>query len=234
MKPGEILTHAEMCQAEGQMLQAGMTFRAYPRVGVILMSRKPNAPYQDAELANGAILYEGHDQPRSVNTPEPKQVDQPRVNARGRLTQNGKFADWTDRYRNGEVRPALFNVYEKLIKGIWTYRGLFRLVDYRYEKSGARHVFRFVLEPVDEGLGDSGLALPNPSPDYDTMTRQIPTSVKQAVYKRDRGQCVLCGSRENLHFDHDLPYSKGGTSLSSANVRLLCARHNLSKGAKIE
>jgi 5-methylcytosine-specific restriction endonuclease McrA len=48
-----------------------------------------------------------------------------------------------------------------------------------------------------------------------------------------KGQCVLCGSKDNLHFDHDLPYSKGGSSLSAANIRLLCARHNLSKGAKL-
>jgi len=45
---------------------------------------------------------------------------------------------------------------------------------------------------------------------------------------------VLCGSKNNLHFDHDLPYSKGGTSLTTTNIRLLCARHNLSKGSKIQ
>ena len=45
--------------------------------------------------------------------------------------------------------------------------------------------------------------------------------------------CVLCGSKENLHFDHDLPYSKGGSSLTSANVKILCAKHNLSKSSKI-
>jgi hypothetical protein len=223
-----------MCQAEGQMLQAGMTFRLPPRVGVILMSRKQNAPYQDAELPDGGILYEGHDEPRSASTPEPKQVDQPRFNSRGRPTQNGKFADWTDRYLAGEVPAAEFNVYEKLIKGIWTYRGRFRLVGYRYEQSGPRRVFRFVLQPVEDGSPEATAGkFPAPA-SYDATTRQIPTSVKQEVYKRDAGRCVLCGSRENLHFDHDLPYSKGGTSLTAANVRLLCARHNLSKGAKIE
>jgi hypothetical protein len=38
--------------------------------------------------------------------------------------------------------------------------------------------------------------------------------VKLAVWKRDKGSCVLCGSTKNLHFDHILPFSKGGTSLS--------------------
>ena len=64
-------------------------------------------------------------------------------------------------------------------------------------------------------------------------SRLIPTSVKLEVWARDKGQCVLCGSKENLHFDHDLPYSKGGTSLTAANVRILCMKHNLQKSGKI-
>jgi hypothetical protein len=33
--------------------------------------------------------------------------------------------------------------------------------------------------------------------------------------------------------DHDIPFSKGGNSLTAANVRLLCAKHNLEKSDKI-
>jgi 5-methylcytosine-specific restriction endonuclease McrA len=54
------------------------------------------------------------------------------------------------------------------------------------------------------------------------------------VWKRDKGQCVICGETKNLHFDHDLPFSKGGTSFSAKNVRLLCMKHNLQKSGKIE
>jgi 5-methylcytosine-specific restriction endonuclease McrA len=61
----------------------------------------------------------------------------------------------------------------------------------------------------------------------------IPTLVKVDVWRRDRGQCVQCGSTKNLHFDHDIPFSKGGSSLTTANVRLLCAKHNLEKSDKI-
>jgi 5-methylcytosine-specific restriction endonuclease McrA len=56
---------------------------------------------------------------------------------------------------------------------------------------------------------------------------------KKEVWARDRGQCVLCGSTEKLHFDHDLPYSKGGTSSTAANVCILCMKHNLKKHDKI-
>jgi hypothetical protein len=36
-----------------------------------------------------------------------------------------------------------------------------------------------------------------------------------------------------LHYDHDIPFSKGGSSLTADNVRLLCAKHNLEKSDKI-
>ncbi len=57
--------------------------------------------------------------------------------------------------------------------------------------------------------------------------RIIPTSVKLEVWRRDKGRCVKCGSRDNLHFDHIIPYSKGGSSLVAENIQILCARHNL-------
>jgi 5-methylcytosine-specific restriction endonuclease McrA len=64
--------------------------------------------------------------------------------------------------------------------------------------------------------------------------RIIPSEVKLAVWKRDDGRCVQCGSTDNLHFDHVLPFSKGGSSLLAENVQLLCARHNLQKSASIQ
>jgi 5-methylcytosine-specific restriction endonuclease McrA len=54
------------------------------------------------------------------------------------------------------------------------------------------------------------------------------------IWKRDKGRCVICGSHDNLHFDHIIPYSKGGSSLVAENIQLLCARHNLAKKDKIE
>jgi 5-methylcytosine-specific restriction endonuclease McrA len=65
-------------------------------------------------------------------------------------------------------------------------------------------------------------------------SRLIPSQVKLEVWKRDEGQCVKCGSKDNLHFDHIIPFSKGGSSLVAANIQLLCARHNLQKRDNIE
>lgn len=234
MRPGDIVTHAEMCQAEGGMLQRGMTFRAAPNVGVILMSQRPNAPYRDAVDGDGNLLYEGHDAPRTGDHPEPKQLDQPRYFSSGKPTENGKFADWTDRYLRNEVPPALFHVYEKIRDGIWHFRGPYFLKGYRFVEVGPRRVFEFQLTPIFETAAAKTGSPASSGASDDVASRQIPTAVKQIVYKRDKGRCVLCCSDKNIHFDHDLPYSKGGTSLSAANIRILCAKCNLSKGGRIQ
>ena len=64
--------------------------------------------------------------------------------------------------------------------------------------------------------------------------RVIPTHVKLEVWQRDGAKCSMCGATDELHFDHILPFAKGGTSLTAANVQLLCARHNLAKSDRIE
>jgi 5-methylcytosine-specific restriction endonuclease McrA len=64
--------------------------------------------------------------------------------------------------------------------------------------------------------------------------RIIPSNIKLEVWKRDRGKCVICGKTDNLHFDHIIPFSKGGSSLVQENIQLLCARHNMEKRDKIE
>jgi hypothetical protein len=208
-----------------------MYFRDPPAISVVLMSRRPGAPYVDALSEDGTELeYEGHDALRTPST-DPKSVDQPPRLSNSRLTENGMFANAVDEYKNAGAGPARIRVYEKLRPGIWSDRGLFNLVDYEYAPVGGRKVFRFKMklsaEPDEIGM-DGHVVRDGP------MSRVIPSWVKQEVYKRDKGKCVLCGSDDQLHFDHDFPYSRGGTSLVPANVRLLCARHNLEKAAKIQ
>jgi 5-methylcytosine-specific restriction endonuclease McrA len=89
-------------------------------------------------------------------------------------------------------------------------------------------VFKFRLEAVE---GEEDLTLP--PPDRPEPRRIIPTSVKLEVWKRDGGKCVVCGANDELHFDHDLPFALGGTSITAANVQLLCARHNIEKSDSI-
>ena len=81
----EILTYWEMCSRQGMALQRGMCFRAPPVHGVILMSRRRNAPYVD-ELSpdESALFYEGHDVPRTKDIPDTKILDQPRLDRYGK------------------------------------------------------------------------------------------------------------------------------------------------------
>lgn len=62
---------------------------------------------------------------------------------------------------------------------------------------------------------------------------RIPESVRIEVWRRDGGKCAICGSRENLEYDHIIPVSKGGGN-TARNIELLCEKHNRSKGANIE
>ena len=119
-------------------------------------------------------------------------------------------------------------VYEKIQTGIWSYNGIFHLVDSWRERDEYREVFKYRLIAVE---GEERFDRP-PQPNVQRR-RLIPTRVKLAVWKRDGGKCVICGATDELHFDHDLPWSKGGTSVTEENVQLLCARHNLQKHDRI-
>ena len=95
------------------------------------------------------------------------------------------------------------------------------------EPSVGRNVCKFKLYLVNEATEGS----PTTHLDHG---RVIPTTVKIEVWGRDSGQCVECGATDNLHFDHIIPYSRGGSSLTAANIQLLCARHNLAKRDRIQ
>ena len=228
--PGEVISYLEMCQAWTASLQKGMNFRLRTDCSLILMSRRPNAPYRDVVEENGRVLiYEGHDVSKTAENPNPKIVDQPRCGPGGKPTQNGLFENAALLAKKGESTAELVAVYEKIHAGIWAFNGFFLLTDSWTDSDGRRLVFKFRLELADS----ESSSLPQNESEL-VHNRVIPSVVKLEVWQRDKGQCVLCGSKNNLHFDHDLPYSKGGTSLTATNIRLLCARHNLSKGSKIQ
>ena len=230
IEPGEIISYIQMCQEEGYSLQRGMNFKVNGGPSVILMSIRKGAPYADRVEDNGQILiYEGHDVPRN-EARDPKAVDQLALSVRGTPTQNGKFFEAAEKYKKG-AEPELIRVYETIKDGIWVYNGVFELVDSWLENTGDRSVFKFKLHVTDKTIESIESKEENPVIDHNRM---IPSSVKLEVWKRDNGQCVTCGSKDNLHFDHILPFSKGGTSLKAENIQLLCARHNLQKSAKIE
>ena len=229
IKPGDVISYLDMCKEEEVNLQRGMNYRLRSGFSVILMSVRLGSPYADRVEENGKILiYEGHDIPQTSGGPIPKKVDQPKNNPGGSLTQNGLFYKAALEYKDKRKDPELVKVYEKIRSGIWAYNGIFKLIDSWQENSNARKVFKFKLKMVEEVQRS---VIKQKDIEHN---RLIPTSVKLEVWKRDKGKCVVCGSADNLHFDHIIPYSRGGSSLVAKNVQLLCARHNIGKRDKIE
>ena len=227
---GDVISYLDMCREEGVNLQRGMNFRLKGGFSVILMSLRAGAPYADHIEDDGRILiYEGHDIPQRKGGPDPKRVNQAKYNPGGSLTQNGLFNDAAKKYKNGRSEPELVKVYEKIKSGIWVYNGTFKLIDSWQVTSNSREVFKFKLGLVD----DADFTHEPELRDMD-HNRLIPSSVKLEVWKRDKGRCIKCGQQDNLHFDHIIPYAKGGSSLVAENIQILCARHNLGKRDKIE
>ena len=230
MRAGDVVSYLEMCQEEGVNLQQGMNFRLRGGASVILMSTRAGAPYADQVEEGGRILvYEGHERPRIRGGPDPKTLDQELQTPTGTPTQNGLFFEAARRAPEGHERAELVRVYEKVRSGIWVFKGVFRLLDAWAEQIDGRRVFKFRLEiAADES------AVEEVPEGVLEATRIIPTSVKLEVWKRDKGRCVECGSADNLHFDHIIPWSRGGSSLTAENVQLLCARHNIAKRDRIQ
>src|SRR5438132_4756249 len=56
----------------------------------------------------------------------------------------------------------------------------------------------------------------------------IPSDVRRAVFERDGGRCVECGSNFDLQYDHVLPVALGGAT-TVENLQLLCADCNRRK-----
>lgn len=226
---GDVISYHEMCMEEGVTLQRGMNFRLKRGTSIILMSLRRGAPYADEILDEGkTLIYEGHDISKTKEGPDPKSVSQPMKLPSRKPTQNGLFYEAAIRAKQGDSPPEPVRVYEKIRDGVWAFDGIFHLVDAWQQHIEKRTVFKFKLI-----LSESQpLPISNNDPDL-PHNRIIPADVKLEVWKRDKGKCIQCGSRDNLHFDHIIPYSQGGSSLIAKNIQLLCARHNLQKRDKI-
>ena len=215
---------------DGIQVQRGMNFGIRGSYSIVLMSTEKNAPYVDEILYGGVIKYEGHDKER-IPAHEKKLVDQPMANKTGTLTQNGLFFQAAENYKEGRrEEPAKMKVYRKIKMGIWVDMGFYNLIDGFIEHDGNRNVFKFLLEPIFDEIE------PDKMEKVDLVhNRSIPGDVMQEVYVRDGGKCTHpdCDATDNLHFDHKIPYSKGGSSKTAKNIQLLCARHNLSKHDKL-
>jgi hypothetical protein len=67
----------------------------------------------------------------------------------------------------------------------------------------------------------------------DYARKPIPDDVKMFVWQRDGGECIKCGSNENLEFDHIIPIVKGGSN-TERNIQLFCEKCNREKQDNIQ
>lgn len=157
----------------------------------------------------------------------PKEIDQSLYLPSGLFSENGKFFNAALKFKKNNNDVELIKVYEKIKPGIWVYNGIFKLVDAWEEQSNNRKVFKFKLELINNDTLNKKLNF------NISHNKLIPSNVKLEVWKRDKGRCVLCGSNINLHFDHIIPFSRGGSSVTAKNIQILCAKCNLAKNDKI-
>jgi 5-methylcytosine-specific restriction endonuclease McrA len=93
-----------------------------------------------------------------------------------------------------------------------------------------------VFDVTEENSTESNTVLKSAS---QGQTRNISLSLRYKILIRDRCRCVLCGASPatelgvTLHIDHKHPWSKDGLTIEE-NLRTLCSKCNLGKGAKIE
>jgi hypothetical protein len=115
------------------------------------MSLRKNAPYADIVEEKGRILiYEGNYVPRRKASIL-KAVDQEMHDEDSKLTQNGLFFNAASEFKDGKRSPETIKLYEKIRDGIWSYDGIFKLLDAWVEESKGRKVFKFKLEITDQG-----------------------------------------------------------------------------------
>ena len=102
-------------------------------------------------------------------------------------------------------------------------------VDARERIEGAHRKAEYARKVFDSRIAEVKGERP-PSPYGISFSRAIPQAVKIAVAIRDEGQCVVCGSDEDLQYDHIIPFSRGGESGDPDNIQLLCGSCNRAKG----
>jgi hypothetical protein len=92
-------------------------------------------------------------------------------------------------------------------------------------------VERNIVEPVSDNQRNATVETP--------PSRSIPLALRYKILVRDKFRCVICGASPakdvtvELHVDHIHPWSLRGPNVEE-NLRTLCFKCNLGKGAKIE
>jgi len=100
-------------------------------------------------------------------------------------------------------------------------------VPFDFDRNRGALLFYALLTEMVDRLND-----PIDDSVFSPKRERIPDDVKVAIWRRDGGVCVRCGSRENLEYDHIIPASKGGSN-TLRNIELLCESCNRKKSNRV-
>ena len=149
-------------------------------------------------------------------------------------------------HANGSYRQAAQEYFERQgrepqpLLSWWVYRamvlqvGSIESANVRYRDEHLLLIKQYVLrrEREVEKMRREVETLENCGSLEEAAREPIPEHVRLFVWRRDKGQCVRCGSRERLEFDHIIPVVAGGSN-TERNVQLLCEPCNRSKSARV-
>jgi len=145
-----------------------------------------------------------------------------------RFLQRGKKLDWLFEDREADWLAGI-------LSGCCTLTGL-AIIDFKDGFLWSLATWVLVLFSLGLIMGAAtGAYSAALAPTFEKTQRRrqaIPKNVRMYVWQRDEGRCVECGSKENLEYDHIIPFSRGGSS-TDRNLQLLCETCNRQKGASI-
>ena len=152
-----------------------MNYGVGKKYSVFLMSVREGAPYADAlDEVSGMLDVRRTRRTATERWSRSQEIGSTAYVSERIVDRERKFFRAAMDFKSGlREKPELIKVYEKISRGIWSYKGFFELIDASSVLDGKRKVFKFSLKPVKKKAFGRIVELPH--------NRLVPTAVKVEV-----------------------------------------------------